>query len=214
MAHDSSQHASKRLQDRLKTASRGQGASQGGPREAKILQKPKEEQCCWASPLFASDGLLRPQDGSKMAQEGPKRGPRGPPNCPKRCQERSRRAPRGDFRCSGGARLIRDPPCFDRIPPRCLKESLRGFKISHKRAPRSPQDAPKRPPRRSKRAPNRRTIGPRRLDGLQTAQKASKTPHEASKSTPKRTPKAKSIDFPLVFERFWCCLLFCFTTLQ
>ena len=72
MTQDSSHHASKRPQDRLKTASSGQGASQGGPREANIFQKPKENQCVWASPLFASDGLLRPQDGSKMAQEGPK----------------------------------------------------------------------------------------------------------------------------------------------
>ena len=99
MAQDSSQHASKRLQDRLKTASRGQGASQGGPREAKILQTPKENQCFWPSRLFASDGLLRPQDGSKMAQEGPKRGPRGPQeglkSGPRGPQDWPKSAPRG-----------------------------------------------------------------------------------------------------------------------
>ena len=95
IAQDSSQHASKRLQDRPKTALSGQGASQGGPREAKIFQPPNENQCFWPSRLFASDGLLRPQDGSKMGQEGPKRGPRGPQDGPKSAQERPKSAPRG-----------------------------------------------------------------------------------------------------------------------
>ena len=41
--------------------------------------------------LFASDRLLRPQDGSKMAPEGPKTGPRepqdGPKSAPRAAQE-------------------------------------------------------------------------------------------------------------------------------
>ena len=77
MAQDGSRwllRCPKRPQDRPKTAPRSLRASPGGRQEAKILQKPKENQCFWASPLFASDGLLRPQGGSKMAQEGPKRG--------------------------------------------------------------------------------------------------------------------------------------------
>ena len=45
--------------------------------------------------FFASDGRLKPQDGPKMAQEGPKRGPRGPQDVPKSAQERSKSAPRG-----------------------------------------------------------------------------------------------------------------------
>ena len=47
------------------------------------------------SRLFASNGHPRPQDGSKMAQEGPKRGPREPQDGPKSAQERSKSAPRG-----------------------------------------------------------------------------------------------------------------------
>ena len=68
---------------------------QGPPQEAKILQKPKENQCFLPSRFFASDGLLRPQDGPKMAQDSPKRGPRGPQDGPKSAQERSKSGPRG-----------------------------------------------------------------------------------------------------------------------
>ena len=60
-----------------------------------MAPKPKENQCVLPSRLFASDGLLRPQDGPKMAQESPKRGPRGPQDGPKSAQERSKSAPRG-----------------------------------------------------------------------------------------------------------------------
>ena len=103
MAQDSLRHASKRLQDGSKTVSSALRALQGPPQEAKMAPKPKENQCFLPSRLFASDGLLRPQDGSKMAQEGPKRGPRGP-------QERPKRAPRGS--CSGpdGGALTDYPP--------------------------------------------------------------------------------------------------------
>ena len=64
------------------------------PEEAKILPKPKEVTCVLLSRLFASGGNSRPQDGSKMAQEGPKRGPREPQDGPKSAQERSKSAPR------------------------------------------------------------------------------------------------------------------------
>ena len=108
MAQYSSQHAYKRLQDRPKTASSCQGASQGGPREAKILQNLiKENQCVWPSRLFASDGLLRPQDGSKIAQEGPKRAPRGPQESPKRAQEASTLSPTGSTMAPRG---LQDAP--------------------------------------------------------------------------------------------------------
>ena len=43
------------------------------------------------SRFFDSDGLLKPRDGSKMAQEGPKRGPRGPQDGTKSAQERPKR---------------------------------------------------------------------------------------------------------------------------
>ena len=85
---------SKRPQDRPKTAPRGKIASQGGLQDAKILQKPKGNQCFLPSRLFASDGHPRPQDGSKKAQEGPKRGPREPQDGPKSAQERSKSGPR------------------------------------------------------------------------------------------------------------------------
>ena len=65
------------------------------PREAKILQKPKENQCFLPSRLFAFDGLLRPQDGPKMAQESPKTGPREAQDGPKSAQERPKSGPRG-----------------------------------------------------------------------------------------------------------------------
>ena len=48
------------------------GDPSGPPREAEIFQEPEENQCCLPSRLFASDGLLRPQDGPEMAQDGPK----------------------------------------------------------------------------------------------------------------------------------------------
>ena len=44
---------------------------------------------------FAFDSYPRPQDGSNIAQEGLKRGPREPYDGPKSAQERSKSAPRG-----------------------------------------------------------------------------------------------------------------------
>ena len=47
------------------------------------------------SRLFASDGLPRPQDGSKISQESSKRGPGGLQDSPKSAQERPKSVPRG-----------------------------------------------------------------------------------------------------------------------
>ena len=95
MAQDSLRHASKRLQDGSKTVSSALRALQGPPQEAKMAPKPKENQCFLPSRLFASDGLLRPQDGPMMAQEGPKRGPREAQDGPKSVQQRPKSGPRG-----------------------------------------------------------------------------------------------------------------------
>ena len=63
------------------------------------------------SRLFASDGLLRPQEGSKMAQEGgPKRGPRLPQDGPKSAQERPKSAPSGSFEGFDGGTLKESTP--------------------------------------------------------------------------------------------------------
>eukprot|EP00959_Pyramimonas_sp_CCMP1952_P203391 4253452-Pyramimonas_sp.AAC.1 len=64
----------------------------------------------------------RPQHGSSMAQEGPKRGPRKPQYGPESAQERSKSAPRGDFR---GAVLLGEPSLFDRCAPGWSQESPR-----------------------------------------------------------------------------------------
>ena len=87
MAQDASRwlrRCSKRSQDRSKTAPSGQRARQGGPQAAQILQKPKQNQCCLPSRLFASDGCPRPQDGPRRARGTSKRAPRGPQERPKR----------------------------------------------------------------------------------------------------------------------------------
>ena len=56
--------------------------------------------------FLASDRLLRPQDGSKMAQEGLNRGPGGPQDGPKSAQNRPKSGPKGPqeahFRASTG----------------------------------------------------------------------------------------------------------------
>ena len=78
MTQDSSQHASKRLQHRPKTASSGQGAYQGGPREAKILQKPLQNNVFLPSRFrWALEASRWLQDGPRVPQDGPKTGPRG-----------------------------------------------------------------------------------------------------------------------------------------
>ena len=59
-------------------------------------------------PLGAVAGLLRPQDGSKMAQATPKTSPRGPPKEPRSTQERSKSAPKraskSNYSASDGGR--------------------------------------------------------------------------------------------------------------
>ena len=103
-------------------------------------------QCFLHSRRFASDGLLRPQDGSKMAQEGPKRCPGGPQDRPKSAQDRPKSGPRGSqeahVRVPTGGMELRYPPFFDRW---ALKAS--------KRAPRKPQEGPKRAPGGARKPP-------------------------------------------------------------
>ena len=142
MTQDSSQQAYKRLQDRPKTAPRGHGASQGGPREAKILQKPKDKQCFLPSRLFASDGLLRPQDAPKMTQESPKTGPKeaqdGPKSALRAVQEGPKRRLFGPRR--GGRE--KDPPQKKTlIFLRCLKVFGLSGAFWAKVAPRGPKRA-------------------------------------------------------------------------
>ena len=59
-----------------------------------MAQKPKEHMWILPSRRFAPDGLLKPQDGSKMAQEGPKMGPGRRQDGPKSAQDRPRSGPR------------------------------------------------------------------------------------------------------------------------
>ena len=91
---DGLQHAPKRRQDVHKTARCCNKARQGGPREAKIIEKPCVFQCFLAFEPFASDGLRRPQVSSKkaqvgptLAQDGPKTAPRRPQDGPKMAQD-------------------------------------------------------------------------------------------------------------------------------
>ena len=77
-------------------------ASQGPhPQEANIAPTPVENNSFWQSRIFASDGLLRLQDGPKMDQEspGPQDGPKRPPRGPK---QRPERAPICYFSASHG----------------------------------------------------------------------------------------------------------------
>ena len=65
------------------------------PQEASKMPKTFKNivflQCFLHYRLFASDGLLMPQDGSKMPQRGPQDGPRRPQYGPKSAQERPNR---------------------------------------------------------------------------------------------------------------------------
>ena len=94
------------------------------PKGSAVRSKPKK-QYVLSSRLFASDKLLKPQDGSKMALEGPNTGPKKPgssgaaPRCRTRARRRRparrrsspwaprparRRAERAPFRRRSGAR--------------------------------------------------------------------------------------------------------------
>ena len=99
--------------------------------------------------LFASDRLLRPQDGSRMAQEGPKRGPGGPQYHPKSAQGRHMSGPRGaqegHFRAPTGGR-VRASPHISSIAPR----GLQSIKYGLKSAPRAPLEGHKEAPGRPK----------------------------------------------------------------
>ena len=158
-----------RPQDRPKTATSGQrGASPGGPREANILQAPKVNQCYWPPRLVVSDGPLRPQDGSKVAQEGPGRGPREAQEDTKSAPEHPKRAPRGLFEGSDGgtSKITRNlflsmaskiapgsaqeasnrPAIYPQKAPICSPEASKTLQEAPgaaKRAPRRLQDVPK-----------------------------------------------------------------------
>eukprot|EP00959_Pyramimonas_sp_CCMP1952_P357914 7493614-Pyramimonas_sp.AAC.1 len=69
----------------------GSKCPQSSPRKHPRGQNPSNPMCfsmCLHHSLFASDVLLRPQDGSKMAPAGPKRGPGGLQYSPKSAQDR------------------------------------------------------------------------------------------------------------------------------
>ena len=150
MTQDSSQHAYKRLQDRPKTAPSGHGASQGRPREDKILQKPMQNQCFWPSRLFAFNGLLRPQDGPKMAQESPKTGPREAQDGSKSVQERPKSGPSGPpeatFRAPTGGP--------QKVPYAVLIDGLQDGPNRPPRPPEEPQEGPRSLPRTLPRGQN------------------------------------------------------------
>ena len=149
MTRDSSPHAYKRLQDRPKTAPSGHGASQGRPQEAKIAPQPTENQCFLPSRLFASDGLLRPQDGPKMAQESPKRSPREAQDGPKSAQERPKSGPRGAQEATfwaptGGQRRVLAPFLIDR--PKMAPRDLPDPPKEPQKGPKTPQNSPRSAP--------------------------------------------------------------------
>ena len=155
-----------------KTAPSGHGASQGRPREAKIIKKQQENNYVLPSRLFAFNGLLKPQDGPKMAQESPKTGPREAQDGPKSAQDRPKNGPRGPqeatFRApTGGQRKRNLPSLIDGLqdspkrPPRPFQRAPRGPQQRPKRAQRRPQEAtepPKDAPERPKSLKNQRKI--------------------------------------------------------
>ena len=90
----------------------------GAAQDAQITENHAENHNGLHYRVFASDGILRPQDGPKTAQESPKRGPRWPQEGPKSAQapqERPKRAPRGNFSASeAGGRIEYNPSFLDR----------------------------------------------------------------------------------------------------
>ena len=147
---------------------------QGGTQEAKILQIPCVFLCCLHSRRFASDRRLRPQDGSKMAQEGPKRGPGG-------LQDGPKRVPRGSFSGPDGGRELPPPSLID----------------GPSRPPRGPPESPRRVPREPQEGPGSLQDGPRRaskraLGAPQEPKRAAREHQEGSRSLqdgPKRAPR-------------------------
>ena len=133
----------------------GHEASQGRPREAQTLPEPIEFQCWLPFRLFASDGVLKPQDGLRS----PKGAPRGahksskavskaPKSVPRGSQEATSRAPEwgGGLRTftflidglQDGSKMVPRPP--------------RGSQVTPKMAPKAPeltQRGPKMTPRGS-----------------------------------------------------------------
>ena len=141
----------------LEAASRGQGASHGQPREAKIIKNLCKNQCFLAFFYFcfqrAFEASRWPQDGPREPQDGPKRGPRRAQERPRSPQERPKRAPRGDFSGPDGGTLIGARRCFARLPPRWPQDTSQTPPKSPTKAPRPPKRAPKMPQESPKRAP-------------------------------------------------------------
>ena len=157
MAQDSLRHASKRPQDGPKTVSSALRALQGPPKDAKIIQKPIENQCLLYFSLFrfrwALEASRWPQDGPREPQEGPKRAPIRPQERPRALQERPKRAPRRSVRASEGTIRIYAALFFQPWPPRRPQEASQTPKKSPKRAPRPPKRAPTGPQKGPKSTP-------------------------------------------------------------
>ena len=118
-----------------KTAPSGQGASHGGPREAKIPQKTLDTSMCFAFSPFrfrrALEASRSLQDGPRRPQERPRRAPRRPQERPRAPQEGPKRSPRCSFEGPDGG---------------TEKESAPFLIDGPKRAPEGSQEGPKRPP--------------------------------------------------------------------
>ena len=123
--------------------------SRAPPKMPKSFKNLKKTCVCLTSRLLASDGLLRPQDGPKMAQERPKRAPRGLQDGHKSAQERPKTAPRGDVRAPKGGRKLRTPPSLIDGLQDGPKRPSRGSK----RPRRELQDGPKTPLKSPRRTP-------------------------------------------------------------
>ena len=134
--------------------------------------------------LFASDALLKPQDGPKMAQESSKRSPRGPQDSAKSAQDRPKRDPRAPqeailMALEGGGKSRTPPPSIDG-----LQDGPRS--VAPKRAPRAPQESPRSAPRGAKTPPKSPKMTPRPpKERPRGPQDAPKQPKEDPKTPPK-----------------------------
>ena len=149
------QHAFWRRPDRYETSRCCHGASQGGSREAKIVQKPYvfsmifgfasfSVRCPSAASRWPKCGSCWAHLGPTWPQDGAKTAPRWPQRAPRWAQEGAKKAP-------NGAMLIYCSPFFCHLTSKTPKT-----------APRAPQEAPKRAQKGPKRAPGRPQEGSKR----------------------------------------------------
>ena len=141
LAHDMRPEGPTAAPRRLQVVKEPHNEALERPKSFKIIGK---NTCFLPSRLFVSDGLFKPQVGSKMAQDGPKSGPGW---APRRPQERPKSAPRGAqeaiFRAPrGGGKNSR---LFWSMASKMAQESP-------KSAPRGPQEGPRWPTNVPKRA--------------------------------------------------------------